>query len=159
MQATAAVGRPIAHADTVSRDIRTRRTGISPDIKQAFHQVFVARQDLARKLSAQILTEGEPEQESDSTLTCRHFRHRRGEVSGEPATAQVHTHEAGVVIRFWVFGPKFDVRVRDLVLLALPKGEPGFEVWLDDGDKIFPHAGGKYDEAGRVILQTMMAGR
>ena len=147
---------------TVSRDIRNRRAqkgSFSPEIRDAFHKVFAARQELAGKLAAQITTEGSAELHGDSTALCSHFKLRRGEVSGEQAEAQVYTHEAGIVIRFWVYGKNFDVRTRDLILLALPAGEKGYEVWLDDGAKVFPHEGGKYAQAGQLILSQMMSGR
>ena len=156
---------------TVSRDIRNFRAqrssiseagcrrNFSPDIREAFRAVFAARQDLAAKLAAQIVAEGSAELHGDSTALCSHFKLRRGEVGGEPAEAQVYTHEVGIVIRFWVYGPNFEVRARDLILLALPAGEKGYEVWLDDGNKIFPHEGGKYSQAGQAILSNMMSGR
>lgn len=151
---------------TVSRDIRNSRAqrgslrgAVSPEIRDAFHKVFAARQDLTARLAAQIVSEGSAEMHSDSTALCSHFKLRRGEVGGEQAEAQVYTHETGIVIRFWVYGKNFGVRTRDLILLALPAGEKGYEVWLDDGAKVFPHDGGKYAQAGQLILSNMMSGR
>lgn len=62
-----------------------------------------------------------------------------------------------------MFGKNFDVRTRDLVLLRFPSGEKGYEVWLDLGysarpNDIVPHEGGKYAQAGQVIIASIMGG-
>lgn len=153
-----------------STAIRTGRFGKqsgkmaeSPEIREAFHNVFVARQELVALLQEEILTEGQPELWNDSTALCTHYRTRRGRVENEKgdfdaADAQVHTHAKGIVIRFWVYGKNFEVKTRDLILLRPRAGEKGYEVWLDLGDKVVPHEAGKYALAGMVILANMMGG-
>ncbi len=132
--------------------------GVSQQVREASKRVFAAQQELVSRLQEQILIEGQPETWSQ-TATATHFRIRRGGVAGENTDAQVHTHELGIVIRFWVYGANFDVRTRDLILLRLRTEEKGFEVWLDDGEKVFPHEGGKYALAGQQILANMLSGR
>lgn len=141
---------------TISTAIRQERT------RQAIEEgraAYAARQAQVAAIAEAIVRDGQPELHADSTALCSHFKLRKGEISGEQAEAQVYTHEVGIVIRFWIYGKNFDVRTRDLILLALPAGEKGYEVWLDDGAKLFPHEGGKYALAGQSILSNMMSGR
>lgn len=143
-----------------STAIRVKRfgAGVTQQIREASKKAFAAQQDLVSTLQEQILTEGTPETWSQ-TATCTHFRIRQGDVSGERTQAQVFTHELGTVIRFWVYGKNFDVRTRDLILLRLRAGEKGYEVWLDNRKKVYPHEGGKYALAGMKILANVLSGQ
>ena len=85
---------------------------------------------------------------------CIHLKRRIGTVAGAFAEAQVYTHAAGRVYRFWVHGLDFSIKVRELIVL--PSNDKGNEVWLDTG-KLFPHEG-KYALAARLIDAQTAAG-
>lgn len=103
-----------------------------------------------------IVRDGSAELHSDSTALCSHFKLRRGLVGGEAAEAQVYTHPAGMVIRFWVYGLDFSVKCRDLVLLDA--GDKAPETWLEAEGKLFPHEG-KYLLSTIQIVAAYKAGR
>lgn len=114
---------------------------------------FRTRAAQVAAIHAAVLADGTPEVHADTTALCTHFKTRRGLVGGEQAEAQVTTHEAGTVIRFYVYGADFSVKVRDLILLPTP--DKGAELWLEIDGKLFPHEG-KYSLAARQIVAAMM---
>lgn len=120
---------------------------------------YAARAAQVGILRDAILQQGQPELHADSTTLCPHFRLRKGQVEGEYTEAQLHRHAAGMVIRFWVYGGRFEVKTRDLILLPCAKG---YDVWLDTtgepGGRLFPHEG-KYSVAARLLLAAVAAGR
>lgn len=116
---------------------------------------FATRRAQVSALRDTILNDGQPELHADSAPTAIHFKRRPGLVGGAPAEAQVYTHPAGKVIRFWVYGLDFSVKVRELVIL--PSDDKGPEVWLDADSKLFPHEG-KYALAARLIEAAINAG-
>lgn len=117
---------------------------------------FAARQAQVAAIQAAILENGSPELHGDSTALCSHFKLRRGRVGLESSEAQLYTHAAGAVIRFWVYDGDFGVKVRDLVLL--PCEGKGWELWLDADGRLFPHDG-KYALAGQQVMMSAAAGR
>ena len=105
---------------------------------------FQARRSQVQAIKDAIVENGSPELHSDSTALCSHFKLRRGLVGGETAEAQLYTHSAGIVIRFWVYGLDFSVKCRDFVLLNT--GDKSPETWLETNpgeanSKLFPHEG------------------
>lgn len=117
---------------------------------------FPTRRAQIAALRDAILNEGQPELHADSTPTAIHLKRRPGLVGGQHAEAQVYTHPAGKVIRFWTYGLDFSVKVRELVLL--PSDDKGLDIWLDADNKLFPHEG-KYALAARQIDAQVAAGR
>lgn len=117
---------------------------------------FAARRAQIAVIKEAIVTNGTPELHEDSTALCSHFKLRRGVVGGETAEAQVYTHSAGIVIRFWVYGLDFSVKCRDLVLLDA--GDKGPETWLEADGKLFPHEG-KYVLPAIQIASNIKQGR
>ena len=120
---------------------------------------FAARRAQVAAIKAAILTDGKPEIHADSTALCTHFKLRRGLVGSEQVECQLYTHAAGQVIRFWVYGASFEVRVRDLVMLQ--DGEKGWDCWLDttaDGPegKLFPHEGKYLMPALRITMNSLL---
>ncbi len=120
-------------------------------------QAFRTRRAQVQVIKDAILKDGCPELHTDSTALCSHFKLRRGLVGGEAAEAQVYSHAAGIVIRFWVYGQDFSVRCRDLVLLDT--GDKGPEIWLEVDGKLFPHDAGKYVIPAIQILNAYKTGR
>lgn len=133
----------------------TTRTG-----KELTGQAYAARRAQVAAIKAAILTEGQPETHDDSSALCTHFKLRRGHIGGDQVEAQLYRHEAGQIIRFFVYGAGFDVRVRDLVMLH-DSGEKGWECWLDttaDGPtgKLFPHEGKYLMPALRITMNSLI---
>ena len=135
---------------------------------------FTARQAQVAAIAEAIVRQGQPELHSDSTALCSHFKLRKGFLPAEdrPGTygqggldaveALVYTHDAGYVIRLWVYGTDFSVKVRDLILLRSAEAK-GFDAWLDTtgdpgGGRLFPHSG-KYLMPGMKILSHCLLGR
>lgn len=118
---------------------------------------FATRRAQVSALRDTILNDGQPELHADSAPTAIHLKRRPGLVGGQHAEAQVYTHTVGKVIRFWVYGLDFSVKVRELVIL--PSDDKGVDIWLglDDTDKLFPHEG-KYALAARLIEAAINAG-
>lgn len=113
------------------------------------HSAFAARRAQVAAIHAAILEDGSPELHADSTALCSHFKLRRGAVGLERAEAQLTSHAAGAVVRFWVYDGHFGVKVRDLVML--PSAEKGWDLWLDADGRLFPHEG-KYSLAGQKVM-------
>lgn len=114
---------------------------------------FAARRAQVAAIHAAILSDGSPELHEDSTALCSHFKLRRGAVGLERAEAQLYSHAAGAVVRFWVYDDDFGVKVRDLVML--PSGEKGWDVWLEADGRLFPHEG-KYTLAGQKVMMNAL---
>ena len=128
---------------------------------------FTARQREVSALAATILRDGQPELHADSTALCSHFKLRRGllpDGNGEmnAVEALVYTHPAGYIVRLWIYGADFSVKVRDVILL--PSGETkGFDVWLDTGGDaalssgcIQPHGGGRlFPHSGKYLMPAL----
>ncbi len=117
---------------------------------------FKVRRAQVAAILAAVLAGGKPEVHAGSSALCTHFKLRRGNVGADRAEAQVYSHEAGTAIRFWVYGPDFSARVRDLLILPTP--DKGAEVWLGIDGKLFPHEG-KYMVAALQITANVLAGR
>ncbi len=76
--------------------------------------------------------------------------------------ALVYSHAAGYIVRLWIYGADFSVKVRDLIFLHSEEAK-GFDTWLDttaDGPegRLFPHSG-KYLMPGMKILSHCLLGR
>lgn len=125
---------------------QTKLTGIA----------FATRRAQTAAIKEAIVHNGSPELHADSTALCSHFKLRRGLVGGETTEAQVYTHSAGIVIRFWVYGQDFSVKCRDFVLLDA--GDKGPETWLEADGKLFPHEG-KYLIPAIQIVNNLKMGR
>lgn len=149
---------------TVSTAIREAR------VRQAVEEgavSFTARQAQVAALAEVILRDGAPELHSDSTALSSHFKLRRGFLPDgdggmSQAEALVHSHAAGYVVRLWVYGADFSVKVRDVILLPSNEAK-GFDVWLDTrdsagGGRLFPHSG-KYLMPAIKILSHCLLGR
>ncbi len=149
---------------TISTAIRQERT------RQAIEEgraAYAARQAQVAAIAEAIVRDGQPELHADSTALCSHFKLRKGFLPADgggmdAVEALVYTHAAGFVVRLWIYGADFTVKVRDVILLQSGE-EKGYDCWLDttaDGPdgRLFPHSG-KYLMPGTKILSHCLLGR
>jgi len=149
---------------TISTAIRQERTRQA--IEEGAASVTVRAAQVAAIAEA-IITDGQPELHADSTALCSHFKLRKGFLPAEgggmdAVEALVYTHAAGYIVRLWIYGADFSVKVRDLIFLPSAEAK-GFDTWLDttaDGEsgRLFPHSG-KYLMPGMKILSHCLLGR
>ena len=129
---------------------------------------FTARQAQVAALAEIILRDGQPELHADSTALCSHFKLRRGllpDGNGEmnAVEALVYRHPVGNIVRLWIYGAAFSVKVRDVIFLYTEEAK-GWDTWLDtgagdaEGGRLFPHSG-KYLMPGLKILSHCLLGR
>lgn len=149
---------------TISTAIRQER------VRQAIEggaASFTARAAQVAAIAETIVRDGQPELHADSTALSSHFKLRKGHLPADgggldSVEALVYTHRAGYIVRLWVYGADFSVKVRDLILLPSAEAK-GFDTWLDttadgEGGRLFPHSG-KYLMPGMKILSHCLLGR
>ncbi len=144
---------------TTATIIRTART--AQKINEGSVQ-FRARQAEVAALLERVLTHGQPEVFEGSTRLCTNYKLRHGCIGDDACQVQITTHynlvddNAGHLLRFWVFGPNFEAKTRDLVLLPAG-GDKGWEMWLLADGRLFPHEG-KYALVATRIMCNYLFG-